>query len=270
MQDFKGVYLGFAPTDESAVVSGEMEVTIDDERIISRHATGLRIQEEEILVSEFEPMTPEEVRDQYNEGEEGAECSSGAAGFKNKSEYYPLFLFTKDPQEGDLGLLIRMGGMIEEVFGPIILFSPTQVARGEYEKAIEAIEVDAGRGVLPRLRNEGKAERSDGDGYEELYKEGAELPDIEGRDQLIKLWTELLDGVANSFSGQPVDWSTLFDAINRLAHRSNTLYGWKHNTDYPRSNGYVEKEIGGFLVQVFMRPPLNAQDQWCAVPTMSS
>lgn len=161
LKQFVGTYLGFAPTDESAVVCGEIEIIIDDEQIKIRHATGLKIEEKEIRVSDFEPLTREEVRAQFQEGQDASDHSLRMAGFKNKSGDHPLLLFTKDPQEGDLGLIVRMGGTVEECFGPMVLFSPAQVARGEYERAVDEMEQGFEKGILPRLRNEGKAEKNE-------------------------------------------------------------------------------------------------------------
>ena len=60
MQDFKGIYLGFSPTDESDVLMGEIEITISDKTAKLRMATGLKIEEEEISLDDFETMTTED------------------------------------------------------------------------------------------------------------------------------------------------------------------------------------------------------------------
>ena len=61
MKEFYGMYRGFTPTDESAVGIGELELTIGDEGLKVRIATGLGIQEESIPLHQFALMTTEEV-----------------------------------------------------------------------------------------------------------------------------------------------------------------------------------------------------------------
>ena len=152
MQDFKGIYLGFSPTDESDVLMGEIEITISDKTAKLRMATGLKIEEEEISLDDFETMTTEELKAIWKEG---SDYSSRAAGFKGQSGY-PQFIFFKNPSDEELGLLVRTGGMAD-MLGPTLLFSSAQVARGIFDKAVQAVE-NGEVGIFPRLRNNGKAE----------------------------------------------------------------------------------------------------------------
>lgn len=156
MQEFKGVYFGFAPTDESAVGLGELEVTISDTKIKARMATGLKIEDDDLLVSNLQPMTSEEVTAEFRPG---SPLASRVVGFRAGSGH-PILLFFKNPTDDEFGLLVRTGGIVEEAFGPELLYSPAQVARGCFEKAISNIEQAAGKGVVPRLRSDGKAEGS--------------------------------------------------------------------------------------------------------------
>ena len=66
--------------------------------------------------------------------------------------------FLQHPSDEEFGLLFRTGGM-EDLFGPTVLFAPAQVERGVFEKALSALEKD-NTGVIPRLRNNGKAENN--------------------------------------------------------------------------------------------------------------
>ena len=152
MQDFKGIYLGFSPTDESDVLMGEIEITISDKTAKLRMATGLKIEEEEISLDDFETMTTEELKAIWKEG---PDYSSRTAGFKGLSGHLQ-FIFFKDPSDEEPGLLIRTGG-IGDMLGPTFLFSPAQIARGVFDKAVQAVE-NGEVGIFPRLRNNGKAE----------------------------------------------------------------------------------------------------------------
>lgn len=117
-------------------------------------ATGHRIQEEKMSVAEFVSMTTREVKAEFKDG---SEYPARTVGFMSKTGF-PKLLFLKDSKEDEFGLIVRTGGM-GEMLGPTILFSPVQVTRGDYEEAIQNIEKQAGKGVLPRLRNKGKAEK---------------------------------------------------------------------------------------------------------------
>ncbi|OGZ05441.1 MAG: hypothetical protein A3C93_01065 [Candidatus Lloydbacteria bacterium RIFCSPHIGHO2_02_FULL_54_17] len=151
---FEGTYVGFSPTDESAVRMGEMEITIKGQEISMRMATGHRIQEEKMSTVEFVPMTAQEVKELFREGSKYPERTTGFKGTTG----LPKFLFFRDPAENETGLIVKLGEM-SEILGPTMLFSPAQVKRGDYEKALQNIEKQAGKGVLPRLRNGGKAEK---------------------------------------------------------------------------------------------------------------
>ena len=156
LKSFEGIYLGFSPTDESDVMMGEMEITIKGADIKVRMATGHRIQEEKISAVDFVQMTVREVKEIFKDG---SEYPARTVGFKAREESgFPKLLFLKNPAENEFGLIVRTGGM-GEILGPTLLYSPSQIARGDYEKAVQNIELKAGKGVLPRLRNGGKAEK---------------------------------------------------------------------------------------------------------------
>lgn len=152
MNQFMGVYRGFAPTDESAVALGEIEATITEETIVVRMATGLKIEEERLSRSEFVPMTPVEVAAEYQDSDAGRAIALNTVGFRGDAGY-PKLLFSQNPDGPEL--VVRTGGM-GEMLGPTVLFSPTQVARGLFDGAIVAIEKEMGRPVIPRLEHGGK------------------------------------------------------------------------------------------------------------------
>lgn len=154
LAQYKGVYMGFSPTDESAVGYGEMEFTISDKDMKIRVATGTSIHEEKTSIAEFVPMSVNEVKEMYREG---SVYPARTVGFRGKAGF-PKLLFLKDPVPEEFGLIVYTGGA-GDVLGPTVLFNSAQIARGDYEKAIQNMEHMVGEGVLPLLRNGGKAEK---------------------------------------------------------------------------------------------------------------
>lgn len=67
LKDFAGTYLGITPSDESVVVFGEVEVTIDETDVIARYATGNGIEEfftPDVQIRETDPAAKEpSIRD---------------------------------------------------------------------------------------------------------------------------------------------------------------------------------------------------------------
>jgi hypothetical protein len=151
-----GTYLGFSPTDESAVMCGEVEIVISDTDLRWRHAGGLYIDEATQPVSNFREMTRAEI---------ATEFKSGASSIDKVVEGYVLIgggpkLLFFDParlEKGEFELIVVLPD-ISAIFGPTLLFGPEQVTRGEFDEAIKVIEEQAGAGVVPRLRNNGRAE----------------------------------------------------------------------------------------------------------------
>lgn len=150
----EGMYLGFSPTDESAVVMGEIEMIIARDAISIRMATGLKIQAESMKADDFVPMTEQEIAAEYNPG---SDAPAQLVGFRT-NHGNPKLLLMKDKSAEGPGLIVRTGGM-GEMLGPTLLFNPVQVARGDFDKAVAELEQHAGKGVLPRIRNSGRAER---------------------------------------------------------------------------------------------------------------
>jgi hypothetical protein len=151
MKEFYGTYRGFSPTDESNICIGELEVTLSDEGLRARFATGLYVQDE-FNATHFSPMSPEEIEGEYKQGSPYVERT---LGFRAK-DGLPKLLFLQDPQDNEYGLVMRVGEM-REILGPTLLFSPAQVSSGAFDRFLKGIEEYAGRGVFPRLANDGKA-----------------------------------------------------------------------------------------------------------------
>lgn len=144
----EGTYKGFTPTDESAVMLGEIEVVIDDNWLLSHVATGLGIEEERVSVDLFERLSTRAIR----------EMEINPRRFRIIE--YPegsTFIFSRKDSKKNAGVSVISGG-ITQLFGPWPLYTPVQVERGMFDQALDAIESDFGRvGIIPRLNNNGKA-----------------------------------------------------------------------------------------------------------------
>ena len=147
LEDLYGTYLGFSPTDESPIAMGELEVTISESTIKFRMATGLKIHSEE-GPNALVPMTEEEIAAAYLAGSSYAKKT---VGFKNEGLQ---FLFLPKTNEGDLGLIIR--GLLGDILGPTLMFSPKQIQEGLYQKALDEIEKNAGPNMIPLLKYNGQ------------------------------------------------------------------------------------------------------------------
>jgi hypothetical protein len=154
MKQFEGVYLGLAPVDMDVPI-GEVEVTIDSQWIKTRFATGDKIEETKVSLAIFTQMSEAEIAKTCPQG---SGIPERTLGFKRKSHRYPKLLFLQDPDENEYGLIILTGGIVGEYFGPITLYSPLQTARGDYDKEVLAYSKEYDTGVIPRIRNNGRAE----------------------------------------------------------------------------------------------------------------
>lgn len=153
LDQLQGIYRGFSPTDESPIVMGELEISINQESLKSRFATGLNITEEEIPISRFKPMTKEELIEIY---EEGSDYANRSIGFSVNGINC---VFLPDPSDDEFGLIVR-GNEMADLLGPTLLYSPAQIERGVYDKAIARANAQFTdkypQGCFPRLETNGK------------------------------------------------------------------------------------------------------------------
>ena len=148
MTGLEGTYLGFSPTDESAVMLGELEVKIDDRSLVSRMATGLEIRVESVPLTDFRQLLSDEIASMLQGGIEQA------VRYRVYHIGDAKFLFLPDASDEEPGLLITGG--LADLLGPTFLYNPGQVERGLFERAVATIEGEFGRvGVIPRLNNRG-------------------------------------------------------------------------------------------------------------------
>jgi len=156
LKELMGVYRGFSPTDESALCIGEIELVVGEDTIKIRMATGLKIEEKEIKTDDFSLAAKEVIALMFAEGIDLSkvsvfECTASSTG-------YPKLIFMNDVDAG-MSLRLDTGGM-GEMLGPTILFGPKQLEKGLFEESLSRIEkaAELGVGVIPRLRNKGRAE----------------------------------------------------------------------------------------------------------------
>jgi len=141
-----GTYRGFAPTDESPIAMGELEIILSNSSMKIRMATGLKIDYAEIPASELKPMDKKAIQDVYVEGSHLAEQT---IGFEANGIKY-LFFQNTEAHEPPLFILGSMGDFL----GPTFLFSPKQVENGTYQKAADLIRTEMG--FFPTLANNGQ------------------------------------------------------------------------------------------------------------------
>ncbi len=155
LKELVGVYVGFSPTDESAVQLGEMEMTITENTVKLRMATGLEIQETSFPTDLLAPLSGEELEHWHKVNEHFRGRISVFRGLKNRSSM--LILFVENPAANEPAVNMTTGTM-GDIICPTILLSEAQVARGDYETAIQRLEAQVRVGCFPRLRNGGRAE----------------------------------------------------------------------------------------------------------------
>ena len=153
LEIFHVKYLGFSPTDESAIGIGEMEVIISDDKIKIRMATGLKISEEEIDISEFDVIAPEDAILEFASNSVKIENVVGELRHKRS---HPKLIFLRESPQDDFGALVITGGM-GDMLGPTALFGPAQVEKGQYADFLRKIEEVHGQNVFPRLSSGGRA-----------------------------------------------------------------------------------------------------------------
>lgn len=147
-----GTFRGFAPTDESPIALGELEVTIMDSSVQLRHASGFRIDEAKFSTSELEAMSTEEIGGLYVEG---SSAPTKLIGFKTDDGM--KYIFSKD-QEGEEVALLMRGNEAADILGLTLLYSPSQVEKGMYQEIVEHLRSHMGENCFPTLACGGKLE----------------------------------------------------------------------------------------------------------------
>lgn len=155
---YQGTYRGFAPTDGSAARVGEMEIRLGATEATMRVATGSAIQETVLPLADYVRMTEEDYTERFPQGEKLYRVS---VGFHNEEKFSSPALIFGSYQE-DRGacqvLIVKYPeGDLRAMLGPTILLSPAALSDGEFEEAVAALEDAYWEGVLPTLKNGGRA-----------------------------------------------------------------------------------------------------------------
>lgn len=152
---YEGTYHGFSPTDESAVAMGEMEMTLKDGKAFIRFATGHEIHEENFSLDGYVSISKAEFDAMSETG--SADSEGFLYGFKRPVGNSPVFIFASNEKGGECNQLLLMLGDLHDLLGPTILFSPEAIAHGDYDEEIRKVEQMYWPGVVPSLKNGGKA-----------------------------------------------------------------------------------------------------------------
>ena len=138
-------------------------MTVTDKELIFQMATGHEILEHRIPLSEFEPMTEAELK---NEFEEGASANEHVVGFKHNSNPAPRFIITRKATWLIPRVIVRMGEM-PDYLGPTFLFTPAQRKLGIAKLAFALMEIqnrsvhrDPHQVLIPRLKYNGTIDKA--------------------------------------------------------------------------------------------------------------
>ena len=152
--DLQGTYRGFSPTDESAVGLGEIEVIFSEDGVRIRLATGLEIEEYAFATTQCRELAKHELDAAFHGGYDdllnarGVECASD-------SLTATLYHLTALDEGAQSVLAVQLG---YAPFGPSMLFSPSELAEGRFERSVRELEDQVGvTGVVPLLANNGLA-----------------------------------------------------------------------------------------------------------------
>ncbi len=143
-----GHYRGFAPTDESPIAMGELEIFVTKQALTIRHATGLGIEKTVIPTSNFTEMSRNDVATLYEPNNPVVERIVGFSMGQNMK-----YLFIPDAGDDEWGLII-VG--YKRPDGPTVLYNPRQVEEGVYQRIVSGIEEECEIGCFPTLAADGK------------------------------------------------------------------------------------------------------------------
>lgn len=152
--ELHGTYRGFAPTDESPIAAGELEINITKNTITVRHATGLKLMTEALPTIALIQLPKEEVATVYQNGSPYNDRSIGFwSGIDTvKWLFLPDAGRTSDG-EPELALLIR-GNETADLLGITFGLSPRQVSDGLWQEILNKLK-DSGL-FFPMIEHNGK------------------------------------------------------------------------------------------------------------------
>ena len=155
LQDLRGLYRGFGPTDESAVGVGEVEISINETEVNFRIATGLEIQKDTFEISDFvlaENGETEELVKSLEEARaqtpESKDEELGLKGYFKHKSGIPMMIFLETSSGTQKIMILRVVLGMGEILGRIIL--------SDDKTFVEEVAGNLGD-EFPRLCNNGKA-----------------------------------------------------------------------------------------------------------------
>jgi hypothetical protein len=162
MQLPNGTYRGLTWTDESPSVMGEMEVVIDDTSFHMRIATGLELITDSLPRSEVRDITTDEVAAHFNEGSDitdvvGVQVGHDGVVLLRLADPDNLLGLSDEEREEsrDAPRVMVLGMTGAEVFGPSLLFTPSQVEAGLFDRCLAGIQAELGRNAVPLIAHNG-------------------------------------------------------------------------------------------------------------------
>ena len=153
-----GTYTGLCPTDESKIAMGEIKITIDEQQLKIRHATGLTIDENTVALAEIRKLSEDELRRQFNEGSstykrvDGFQIGEGAILlFRRETRFEKIlpWLGQAEPR-----LVVRLNSFVE-MLGLTMLYDEKQVSNGAIDRVVNHAAQHVGPYPFPRLEYDG-------------------------------------------------------------------------------------------------------------------
>lgn len=154
MTELHGTYRGFAPTDESPIASGELEITITQDTVTVKHATGLELSTDAFPTTFLTQMPKEEIAPIYQDGSQYIDRSIGFWSGTGTMKWLFIPDAGRTPEgEFEHGLLIR-GNEMADILGFTFGLSPKQVRDGLWQEMLDNLK-DSGL-FFPMLEHNGE------------------------------------------------------------------------------------------------------------------
>jgi hypothetical protein len=155
--NYFGTFTGFSPSWASKLTKGEIQITIGENGIKFRHATGQGIDEAHFHLEHVRTLTEAEV---YERLDSNPEQPGHVDGFQI-GKAGAILLFWQNPasssgfwiwrKPAEPRLIVLLGGLIDH-FGVTFLYDEAQVANGDFEQVMKDAIRDVGEYPLPRLQ----------------------------------------------------------------------------------------------------------------------
>lgn len=142
---YAGEYRGIIRSDSSPIGYGEIRLRVGKDGLKTWIATGKNLDRQERPSEEFVLLGAAETAALFRAG---SPYPGRVTAFRSSRGRWPMkVLFLRDPsfERKEFGVTLR-----HDLFDTMLL-SPAQVARGDFDKLLKAVEDQYGKGSLPRL-----------------------------------------------------------------------------------------------------------------------